>query len=228
MAKRPIFVPKLNGSQMVVAIPIEFTWHAGMSKSQKQKSIRSLHEAAKKSRGIENVLEISSKSEDKIGIQLSAFNLMFKTANGNSAPVEVLFQGSKVFSDGGPYTDIYQKTSREAKADERLKTSGQLIMFQYEGFDWSLNPKTVFYDWLYLSALKQNISLAKQLLEYDGFSDIEFNPEKSINCQASSAALYKALVERKLLEFAFSSPENFIRISKGQKNEPVNKQEFLF
>lgn len=227
MAKRPVFVPKLNGDLMVVAMPIEFTWHSGMAKSQKQKSIRSLHEAVKLSRGLENILEISSKSEDKLGVQLSAFSLMLKTPNGFRAPVEVLFQGSKIFTNGGPYTDIYQKDSREAKKDERLKTSGKLIMFRYEGFDWPLNPQTVFYDWLYLSALQQNPCLAQQLKKYDGFSDIEFNPEKSINCQAASAALYKSLVERKLLDLALSSPEDFIEVCRGKKKKSAPDQEVL-
>jgi len=182
-----------------------------MSKSQKQKSIRSLHDAAKQTRGIEKILEISSKSEDELGVRLSAFNLML-TDNGSSASVEVLFQGSKVFKHGGPFTDIYNKTSREAKKDRRLRESGQLIKFLYNDREWQLNPKTAFYDWLYLSALRQNPSLSERLLEYDGFSDIEFNPEKSINCQASSAALYKALVERDLIDVALFSPDEFIKI----------------
>ncbi len=228
MAKRPVFIPKSNGSFMVVGLPIEFTWHPGMSKSQKQKSIRSLHDAAKQTRKVEKVLEISSKSETEIGVRLSAFNLMLKAPNGAQASVEVLFQGSKVFSRGGPYTDMYLKTSREAKQDERLKNSGHLLSFRYGDFDWPLNPQTAFYDWLYLSALKQNPSLAQQLLEYDGFSDIEFNPDKSINCQAASAALYKALVERDTLNSALSSPDEFIRIVKGDQKKPVPIQEGLF
>jgi len=221
MAKRPIFIPNSNGNLMVVAMPIEFTWHPGMSKSQKQKSIRSLHDAARNDRGVENILEISSKSESELGVRLSAFNLLLKTPNGTKAAIEVLFQGSKVFSRGGPYTDIYQKTSREAKKDERLKESGHLLAFQYMDFEWPLNPQTVFYDWLYLSALQENSDLASEMLKYDGFSDIEFNPKKSINCQAAAAALYKALVEKELLELAMSSPKEFIKIHEDQKAKPV-------
>lgn len=227
MAKRPIFIPKKSGPLFIIAMPIEFVWHPGMSKSQKQKSIRSLHDAAKQTRGIEKILEISSKSENELGIQLSAFNLMLNS-NGYKATVEVLFQGSKVFLNGGPYIDIYQKTSREAKKDERLKDSGQLIIFRYNNRDWPLNPQTVFYDWLYLSALRQNPSLSERLLEYDGFSDIEFNPGKSINCQASSAALYKSLTERGLLELALSSAEEFIKIHESQKKKEVPIQGGLF
>jgi hypothetical protein len=227
MAKRPVFIPKSSGPLLVVTMPIDFIWYPGMSKIQKQKSIRSLHDAAKKTRSIEKILEVSSKSENELGIRLSAFNLMLNN-NGFSASIEVLFQGSKVFSKGGPFTDIYRKTSREAKKDERLRESGQLIGFRYSDRDWPLNPQTVFYDWLYLSALRQNPSLSERLLEYDGFSDIEFNPEKSINCQAASAALYKSLAERGLVDVALSSPDEFIKINEAQKKKGTPIQSGLF
>lgn len=228
MANRPIFIPKSNGNLLVAAIPIQFTWHPGMSTSQKQKSIRSLHDAATRTRGLAKILEISSKSEMEWGVKLSAFNLMYKMPNAQQASVEVLFQGRKVFAQGGPYTDIYRKTSREAKKDKRLKESGRLISFRYGDFDWPLLPQTAFYDWLYLSALLQNQSLAKKLVEYDGFSDIEFNPQKSINCQAASAALYKALVERNHLALAISTPDEFLKMHNMQKTKPVPIQETMF
>lgn len=228
MAKRPIFFPNISGKQFVRSLPVEFKWHPGLSKTQKQKSIRSLHEAALKSRGLKRILEISSKSETDIGIKLSAFNLPLKTSSGGKASVEVLFQGSKVFSMGGPFTDLYQKSSREAKKDRRLTESGHLVAFRYDGLDWPLNPQTVFYDWLYLAALNQNKDLAQKLLEYDAFSDIEFNPDRSINCQAASAALYKSLTERKLLGQALSSPSEFLRIHAGQEKTGVPVQDNLF
>ena len=56
-----------------------------------------------------------------------------------------------------------------------------------------LEPKTAFYDWLYLQALCQNRTLADQLLQYSGFTDIEFNPKKSFSTQARSCALFVAL-----------------------------------
>ena len=228
MAQRPIFIPSISGPVLVTVIPVEFVWHPGMSKSQKQKSIRSLHEVAAKTIGIRRILEISSKSEDEIGVRLSAFNLKVQLTNDVSASVEVLFQGSKVFSNGGPFTDMYLKDSREAKKDQRLRASGQLIGFRCDNRDWPLYPQTVFYDWLYLSALRQNPALAAKVLEYDGFSDIEFNPQKSINCQAASAALYKALVGRGLFDAALSSPEEFFRIHANHKKNAVQVQGELF
>ena len=228
MAERPVFA--LGPDGMVVAHSIEFTWISGMSKSQKQKSIRSLHEAAKnkKSLKIETILEISSKSENPVGVALSAFNLLYKTPEGISAPVEVIFQGSKVFKAGGPYTDIYNKTPIEAKRDERLKRPETLRNFQYGNDRWKLEPRTVFYDWLYLSALQENSDLANELLKYDGFSDIEFNPKKSLNCQAAAAALHKVLVQEKLIDSAFSSLERFIEIHKVHKPESKPMQTTIF
>ena len=57
-----------------------------------------------------------------------------------------------------------------------------------------------FYSWLYFIALNQNKSLTKDILEYQAFTDIEFNPQKSLNCQAYSAALYSAMIKNELLE----------------------------
>lgn len=69
-------------------------------------------------------------------------------------PLEMAFQGSKVFAAGGPFTDIYHaKDSRDAKRDPRLKESGPLIGFPFENVNFPLGPKTAFYDWLYINSL---------------------------------------------------------------------------
>ena len=228
MASRPIFLPETGEGRLVVSHLVEFTWHPGLSKSQKQKSIRSLHDAARATLDIENILEISSKSEDQLGVDLSAFNLEYRTPNGTSASVETLFQGSKVFGGGGPFTDLYAKSSREAKKDIRMKNSGGLVAFKYGETEWPLDPQTAFYDWLYISALAANPAIAEPLVEYDGFSDIEFNPKKSINCQAASAALYKVLVINGQLDSSLSSVANFIQIYSGRVLEKVPVQKGIF
>ena len=76
--------------------------------------------------------------------------------------------------------------------------SGDLIEFDFDDQKWPLSPSTMFYDWLYCSALEQNRPQAEALLDYDAFTDIEFNPDRSINCQAASAAIYKSLVKKAL------------------------------
>jgi len=234
MAQRPIFIPQARGDAFVLTESIEFKWIAGMAVSQKQKSINSLHEAAYKRDGIQRILEISSKSREELGVKLSAFNLIISPLElDDSMSVECAFQGSKIFEHGGPYTDMFYKNPRDAKRDERLQTSGRLTAFKFFNEKWPLNPQTVFYDWLYISALQsQHVFVLKNLFEYDAFTDIEFNPKKSINCQAYSVALYVALHKRGLLKEALSSRDNFIEcvksalISNARQND--NKQGNLF
>lgn len=210
MAQRPVFVPNLKGRRLVAPIELEFNWAAGLAPSQKQKNIRSLHLAAAEKRGLKNVLEISTKSENALGVALSAFNLQLITASGMQGNIENLFQASKVFERGGPFSDLLNMRAAQAKSDQRLKQSGALNGFRLEGVDWPLQPTTVFYDWLYLGALKQQPELAEQLAEYDGFTDIEFNPERSLNCQAASAALYVSLLKRKELDSTLASAKAFL------------------
>lgn len=184
-----------------------------MAASQKQKSVDSLHAAARELPGISSVLEVSSKSREDLGVALSAFNLSFTTIkHSRTFSVECAYQGSKVFERGGPFADIFSMTSREAKKDERLRSSGRLTGFRFFGMNWGLEPQTAFYDWLYINALNKDPSITEQLLNYSAFTDIEFNPERSINCQAYSVALYISLHKRSLLEEAISSKEAFLRI----------------
>jgi hypothetical protein len=194
MAKRPIFVPSPDIFPFVKQEVFDFEWHPGFAKVQAQKSIASLHESAAQ-KGITPVLEISSKSNEHLGISLSAFNLMLKIEGKeiNEISVECAYQGSKVFEKGGAYTDLYSVSSRDAKTDERLKTSGNVTAFSLFGQNFPTQPITAFYDLLYIKALWQNRELAEKLLNFKGFSDIAFNPNKSINCQAHSAALFVSL-----------------------------------
>jgi hypothetical protein len=210
MAERPIFVPVLEGPMLVKTHFVEFQWFPGMSVSQKQKSVDSLHLAARRIMGIENVLEVSSKSREKVGVSLSAFNLSFQTLKHQySMCVECAYQGSKVFEAGGPYNDLYGVTAREAKRDERLRSSGRLTSFRFCGVDWGLQPQTAFYDWLYVNALKKKSEVVDQLVTYSAFTDIEFNPEKSVNCQAYSVALFISLFHRGLLS-ATQTKDSFL------------------
>lgn len=231
MATRPIFIP-CTTSPFVDTRDVDFHFHPGFSIQQKQRSIQSLHEAARE-QGVERPLEISSKSPVRLGVQLSAFNLHIITEELGSMPVEVAFQGSKVFEHGGPYVDLYRQTPRDAKRDPRLRDSGELTSFEWEGRTWALQPTTAFYDWLYLTALHQNSEQYAEevatILEYDGFTDIEFNPRKSLNCQARSAALYVGLHSAGLLYEALQSPETFVHVAFGPESTgPAYAQGSLF
>lgn len=164
----------------------EFEFNAGFSKTQKQKNIVALHESIGG-----KCLEVSTKSFDELGRKLSAFNLRL-----DGVPLECVFQSSKKYENGGPYSDLLYLPPKCAKRDERHHTSGKLIAFEYKGIKFDLEPKTFFYDYIYIKAVRECLSQEElfKILEYDYFTDIEFVPSKSINCQAKSVAVIKALL----------------------------------
>jgi hypothetical protein len=212
MAERPIFIPAPESDELVKELFLPLTWNPGFAQSQKEKNIEALHEAAH-ARGLAPVLEISSKSKSERGRHMSAFHMTVPTRESGLIKLELAFQGSKVFERGGPFTDLFQKGDKEigqAKRDPRLQESGRLIGFRFQGLEFPLEPKTAFYDWLYCSFLIQHREWAQKLYAYAGFTDIEFNPYRSINCQARSAALFLSLMKRGQLDQALRSPADFL------------------
>ncbi len=193
MARRPVFIPCYNKNNAIDELFLEFKWHPGFAEVQKKKNVAGLHEAARGA-GLKNVLEVSTKSESTLGYRLSAFNLKVELSSGSKISLESAYQGSKIFANGGPYKDLYFKTAREAKKDPRLKSSGTIVGFEFDGLYFDSEPKNAFYDWLYLYALKDHADFLVRLLKFDAFSDIEFNPEKSLNSQARSCALLAFLI----------------------------------
>jgi type I restriction enzyme M protein len=216
MAKRPVFMA-ISTNPFFKEEMVEFKFYSGFSKFQQQKSIKSLHEAFLHENPNKKVLEISSKSEIELGNKLSAFNIMIETKSGIKYSVENAFQSSKVFEYGGPFIDLMDKTSKEAKKDPRLKSSGKLKSFHYGNRNFELTPTTYFYNWLYINALNLHLDIAEQLLNYDAFTDIVFNPEKSINCQAMAAAIYVSLSKNKLLETALKDEKSFLDVVYGDQ-----------
>lgn len=189
MTKRPVFYIHQG---KVVSKEYVFEWFPGFAVSQKQKSVESLHNAVRKANSDARLLEISTKSKDALGQKLSAFHLRL---GGNT--LENIFQSAKVFEQGGPYPDLLCVPPRKAKHDERLKTSGPLKAFSYQGESFPLIPRTAFYDYIYIAAVKESLAPEeiKAITNYNYFTDIEFNPAKSINTQARTAAMIKLLLE---------------------------------
>lgn len=223
MAKRPVFIVS-NKPPFYKEEIIEFKFYNGFSEKQKKKSVSSLHEAFLKEQPNNNILEVSSKSDIELGIKLSAFNLMMENTNNKKYSVETVFQSSKVFENGGPYTDILKMTSRDAKKDIRLKESGKLKCFNCFGRVFPLKPINYFYNWLYINTLNLNNELGNEVMKYDSFTDIEFNPEKSLNCQATAVAVYVSLRKQGLLEKALKDKDSFLEVVYGQKNESNNTE----
>ena len=87
-----------------------------------------MHQVIRKKYGFSHVLELSSKSGNKLSFPLSPLSLKVTNEHdGQAYSVENALQASKVFENGGPYLDLLTVAPRQAKKDERLTTSGELI-----------------------------------------------------------------------------------------------------
>lgn len=168
MAVRPIFISTGDIERPYSIENISFPWIKGMSYSQKCKRRDSLAIEIAKLYDIKRWLEISTKSDKDIGIKLSALNLILNTSTGSNS-VENIYQNSKVFEDG------------------------KVTSFKYNDCVFENYPTGMFYDYIYMYAILQNKDLINQFVQYDIFSDIEFNPKKSINTQARAAAIFRTL-----------------------------------
>ena len=217
MAHRPVFVPSPDGC-LVEERTVEFKWFSGIAVSQKRRSIESLHHSAACHLGLAPTLEVSTKSANPFGVRLSAFNLSVEiSARAGPILLEAAFQGSKVFATRGPFTHLLSmRSGREVKRYMKQFSNDQLVGFRFDGRDWELTPKTAFYDWLYIGALRRLADRSGEiddvLVKFDAFTDIEFNPEKSVNCQARSCALYVALLKGGNLRAATTDPTSFVKI----------------
>ena len=210
MASRPVFVPETEGPKLISEIMVDFKWNPGMAASQKKKNIWALHEAAK-IHGLNRLLEISTKSESQVGRDLSAFNLTLKVRE-HKIYLECAYQGSKVFQHGGPFTDLFTVAPKDAKKDIRLKNSGNLTGLEFMGKSYPLTPKNAFYDWLYFRSVFRYRRWFPINTSYQGYTDIEFNPAKSVNCQARAFAEFMSLLERGELENAVRNFDHFLRL----------------
>ncbi len=246
MAKRPVFIPEILDGAIREEL-ITFDWSPGFSVQQKQKSVRSLHSAAARQFGWDPnyILEVSTKSHQRLGVELSAFSLTLPRPEWYAELVpdcprylslESIYQGSKVFSEGrGPYLELYQYTPRDAKRymNEHGLRHEAPVSFCFGSEEWNAEPgKTTFYDYLYLKALQhadghEAVELSR-ISEACGFTDIEFNPEKSLNCQARSCALYVVLTRQHQLEAALADFASFVEVTNlVLQNNPSTRQMHL-
>ncbi|MGV2875886.1 hypothetical protein ROU88_08315 [Macrococcus capreoli] len=214
MAER--YVYRYNKTEMIYEkILTEFEWAPGFSVSQKQKSIKNLHQSYLEKYHGDKLLEISTKSAEPIGIALSAFNLKVSTKKGQQFSVEQLFQSGKVFRENGPQQYLLEKglDARELKKIIRqINETDELIAFSLFGNLFPLEPKTFFYNWLYIQALYLHKKLSNDILKYNAFTDIELNHKKSFNSQAEACSIFIWLVKTNQIEKALSSKESFKQI----------------
>lgn len=210
---------------------VEFVWHKGMALRQRQRSVASMHESIARTTPSASTLEVSTRAVDyDLGKALSAFNLtlrgfpvenVFQSAKTmtdggpyadilNLSPAEakrdcriqtrdskadcqangIRYGGQKFFDpDSGVCPACHSRPQR------------QLTAFKSRHFVWGLEPKSQFYDALYITALlePQNQVLARRVADHDTFTDLAFNQKVPyaevgpFNCQARSCAIVATL-----------------------------------
>ena len=215
MATRPVFIPHVRSEQAAVRqVSVSFAWHPGLAPARKRLNVAAMHAAIHATLPeLHRPLEVSSKSQVPLGVSLSAFNLtVASTKSGGVACVESLYQASKVFATGGPYPRLYTRPAREVRQAIKCHAGQALVAFDLHGVRWSLEPRLSFYCWVYCQSLHRNPGLAAALESYDCFTDIEFNPARSVNCQAYAVALYAALARAGRLKQALAAPPAFLAL----------------
>lgn len=218
MAQRPAFslAPADSSRHPVQVAYYDFDWSPGMSAAQKRKNVAALHASIRERILGAKPLEVSSKSTLPIGIALSAFNLAV-VKNGQPFRVESLYQGSKVFRDGsGPFHDLYAQSPKAVRAAIKPHASSPLVHFAWGRTHWPLEPKLAFYTWLYCTALHhvQNRPLADKLLreEFTHFTDIEYNPGRTLNSQSFAVAYYLHLVRTAQADAVLVDRDTFLGV----------------
>lgn len=194
---------------------IQIKWESGFAYSQKQKNINNLHELISKKYNIsrDQILEVSTKSPLELGKMLSSINLKFKI-NDKEYFFESVYQSSKVFSNGLLGT-IHHPEWIELASFEAKKKSQELnlplALFKFGEKAFPLEPKTMFFDWLYISCIHQ-LNIKFLIEKYTFFTDIEFNPARMISTQARALCLYKLLAEQDIVDSFLDNPQEFYKI----------------
>lgn len=206
---------------------IEFEWFQGMSWQQKQRSSLSMLEKLEDLGYVP--IEISRRSVDQdFGVKLSAFNLKlnkinvenifqaYKQLNDGGPYLDLLHTNPKSAKNDCriqtheskkpclTYNVEYKNSS--FYDDDRVcdyckkRLNRHLIGFTSSKTSWAIEPKSMFYDAIYIAALLENNHLSNRLVDYNAFTDIEFNQKivysqikGPFNCQARSCAIFVTL-----------------------------------
>lgn len=201
MATRPVFLINQN-KPYFSEYNVNFIYNNGFAPCQKRKNIIAIHDAFHKDNSDKEILEISSKSFDEVGVNLSAFNLtIYVESLGKRMPVEIMYHSGKIYKDSGRHLEILNMSPRESKKYLYQNKFGSIEYFIFENQRVEVDQIYAFYNWLYNRALLENEDIASELLRYEAFTDVEYNPNRSKNCQARSAAIFVSLFKQGKIQF---------------------------
>lgn len=201
MANRPVFMSR---EDKLYQENIEFKWHSGFSVGQKRKSVEELHREFNKQYPGKNVLEVSNASLHPLSGELSV-----DTLRNEDGGVSSILLGSQMFVKGGPFPSMYVKSLEEVKKDPQLKKSGKLIAYNYKEGTFRVHDNNKFFHWVIVNVLYTRPDLAEKVIKFDGFTDINYNPNKPSDSLAESLSIFKMLSETGRLDYAMQNGRTF-------------------
>lgn len=204
MTIRPIYMPSYRhpycdvwNAQLMQFVP-------NTTKERAQRNIQEVFRVFQKRFPDKKILEVSLFSPQiPLGTDLCPQFLCKKMESlDGMIPVESILHASKIFTGGGPYTDLFTANPLEIKNDPRLRSSGILTSYTFEGEEYPIHPRTAFFDFIYMLALvePQNHALTRELLQYDAFCDITYQETKDFVCPARSLTIFVSLMRQGLLQ----------------------------
>lgn len=194
----------VNEKSVFEEIIVEYEHTDGLVSLQKQKNVLSFHKSIQERFEGKRIIEISTKSQSPFGVSLSAFNLML-----DGYPVECVYQSSKVFEGNVQFENLLTESAKTAKKFIMENVSLPVIGFRYKGEEFGLLPRSMFYDYTYISALLESKSDVSIIGDYDIFTDIEFDEKTGYNCQARACAIYAYMLRTGKVNYYMSSRERF-------------------
>lgn len=219
MAEKMVFIS--DGINPFYEKIINYVFVPGFAPIQRKKNVTNLNESLRIEFPNLKTLEVSTKSDNELGRQLSAFVLKL-----NGRYLESVFQSSKVFADGKQYEFLIDKKPIEAKRFIQNLPKQNIVKFRFGGIDYPINPQSFFYDYIYIKALHEIPEISIKLKDFDIFTDIEFNYKKSINCQARACAIYSYLVKTGKVEEYLNDLNLFKTLYEGSHSDAVSLFDF--
>ena len=96
-------------------------------------------------------------------------------------------------------------------------------LYRYGKNVWPSQPSESFFTWLYINGLMQQDVLIQKLPQYDGFTDIYFNPKKTNNCQPRAAEQAVSMYKTGQLETIMNTRRSYVQFSKEHPSGQVGR-----
>ena len=141
------------------------------------------------------VLEISSRSPQPLGRQLSA---MFLEDPASGKPVEAVYQAAKCYGpEGGPAGRVLANGFDAKQLDRTRCRAGRLRGFDDGRLFWPAETGTQFYDRLWIRSAR---AAGVGAVDYDAFTDRFHRRGHALACQARSMAMLQGMARARVLD----------------------------